>query len=121
MGTYLKKRENKNSPSNFNKRETINVNKFKKFKVGDKVKLKDDLEVGKKYGKVEFLSGMEDLQDKELIIDNMSRQGNYTFKESCFYYSKEMLEKADDRSLLKSVMIILKVIVIIFKIILDFT
>ena len=95
------------------------MNKFKKFKVGDKVKLKDDLEVGKKYGKVEFLSGMEDLQGKELIIDNMSRQGNYAFKESCFYYSKEMLEKADDRSLLKSVMMILKVIAIIFKIILD--
>ena len=97
------------------------MNKFKKFKVGDKVKLKEDLEVGKKYGGMIFLDGMKYLKGKEVTIEGITSQGNYVFEESYFYYSKEMLEKADDRSLLKSVMIILKVIVIIFKIILDLT
>ena len=38
------------------------------FKIGDKVRLRDDLEVGEKYDGVVMLSGMEDLKGKELTI-----------------------------------------------------
>ena len=64
-----------------------------KFKVGDKVRLRNDLEVGKEYGGLDFVSGMEFLQGKEATIDGISKQGNYTLEESCYFYSEEMLEK----------------------------
>ena len=67
-----------------------------KFKIGDKVKLRDDLEVGKEYGGLDFVSGMEFLQGKEATIDGISKQGNYTLEESCYFYSEEMLEKVND-------------------------
>ena len=67
-----------------------------KFKVGDKVKLRDDLEVGEDYGEITFLRDMKDLQGKELTIDRISQQGNYILKEGRFYYSEEMLEKVND-------------------------
>ena len=67
-----------------------------KFKVGDKVKLRDGLEVGEDYGEITFLRDMKDLQGKELTIDRISRQGNYILKEGRFYYSEEMLEKIND-------------------------
>ena len=67
-----------------------------KFKVGDKVRLRNDLEVGKEYGGLDFVSGMEFLQGKEATIDGISKQGNYTLEESCYFYSEEMLEKIDD-------------------------
>ena len=66
------------------------------FKIGDKVRLRDDLEVGEKYGGLEFLSRMEGLKGKEITIDRISRQGNYILKEGRFYYSEEMLEKVTD-------------------------
>ena len=67
-----------------------------KFKVGDKVKLRDSLEVGRDYGGITFLRDMKDFQGKELTIDRISRQGNYILKEGRFYYSEEMLEKVND-------------------------
>ena len=67
-----------------------------KFKIGDKIRLRDDLEVGRDYGGITFLRDMKDLQGKELTIDRISRQGNYILKEGRFYYSEEMLEKVND-------------------------
>ena len=67
-----------------------------KFKVGDKVKLRDGLEVGRDYGGITFLRDMKDLQGKQLTIDRISRQGNYILKEGRYYYSEEMLEKVND-------------------------
>ena len=67
-----------------------------KFKIGDKVKLRDDLEVGRDYGEITFLRDMKDLQGKELTIDRISQQGNYILKEGRYYYSEEMLEKVND-------------------------
>ncbi len=63
------------------------------FKIGDKVRLRDDLEVGEKYDGVVMLSGMEDLKGKELTIYYISEDGDYTFEEGNYYCSKEMLEK----------------------------
>lgn len=73
-----------------------------KFKVGDKVKLRDNLEVGEDYGEITFLRDMKKLQGKELTIDYISQQGNYILKEGRFYYSEEMLERVvDDSDLLE--------------------
>ena len=80
---YLSNKTNKN------KKGMINMSKFK---IGDKVKLRDDLKVGEKYEGVLFLSGMKDLQGKELTINYIS-EGDYTFEESVYYCSGEMLEK----------------------------
>ena len=63
------------------------------FKIGDKVRLRDDLEVGEKYDGVVMLSGMEDLKGKELTIYYISEDGDYTFDEANYYCSEEMLEK----------------------------
>ena len=63
------------------------------FKIRDKVRLRDDLEEGEVYGGVTFLSGMKELQGKELTIDYIDKDGDYTFEEGNYYCSEEMLEK----------------------------
>ena len=73
-----------------------------KFKVGDKVRLRDGLEAGEKYGGVVFLSDMEALKGRELTIYYISEDGDYTFDEANYYCSEEMLEKVfDDSDLLE--------------------
>ena len=72
------------------------------FKIGDKVRLRDDLEVRRRYGKLEFLSGMRNLEGKELTIDFISEEGNYGFEESGYVCSEEMLKKVfNDSDLLE--------------------
>ena len=63
------------------------------FKIGDKVRLRDDLEEGEVYGRLAFLSCMKELQGKELTIDYIDKDGDYTFEEGNYYCSEEMLEK----------------------------
>ena len=75
-----------------------------KFQIGNKVRLRDDLELGRDYGEITFLRKMKDLQGKELIVNDISLQGNYTLNESDFLYSEEMLENVnitDDSDLLE--------------------
>ena len=67
-----------------------------KFKIGDKVRLRDDLKVGEEYGEVSFSSSINKLKGKELTIEGMSLKGNYEIEESYFFLSDEMLEKVDD-------------------------
>ena len=67
-----------------------------KFKIGDKVRLRDDLEEGEVYGGVSFSSSMNKLKGKELTIEGMSLKGNYEIEESYFFLSDEMLEKVND-------------------------
>ena len=59
-----------------------------KFKVGDKVKLKKGLVVGKKYSEMELLPVM--VFDGEAVIKEVSLCGN--FKINGYFYSSEMLE-----------------------------
>ena len=73
-----------------------------KFQIGDRLKLRDDLEVRRRYGKLEFLSGMRNLEGKELTIDFISEEGNYGFEESGYVCSEEMLKKVfNDSDLLE--------------------
>ena len=69
-----------------------------KFKDEDKVKLRDGLEVEKKYGEIFFVSSMNGLKGKELTINGITSQGNYTVEESYFFFSDEMLKKATDNN-----------------------
>ena len=72
------------------------------FKIGDKVRLRDNLEGGEVYGGVTFLSGMKELQGKELTIYYIDKDGDYTFEEGNYYCSEEMLEKVfNDSDLLE--------------------
>lgn len=66
-----------------------------KFKIGDKVRLRDDLELGKEYGEIKFLSGMKDSQGKVLTIEEI-RQNKYILDECDYFCSEEMLEKVID-------------------------
>ena len=76
-----------------------------KFKVGDKVKVRSDLEIGKYYGGMIFLDGMKYLKGKELKIDFISEVGNYGFEESGYVCSEEMLKKIfNDSDLLEFVL-----------------
>lgn len=60
-----------------------------KFKVGDKVRLKNDLEIGKKYGKITFQEKMNFEGFK--IVQFETDKGNFYLGK--YYYSPEMLEK----------------------------
>ena len=68
---------------------------MKKFKIGDKVRLRDNLEVGRDYGEITFLRDMKDLQGKELTIEEI-RQNKYIFDKCDYFCSEEMLEKVID-------------------------
>lgn len=62
------------------------------FKVGDKVKLRDDLVPKEKYGNLKFLYGMKGVQGKVLTIQGINSAGNIITKEFGYTYSPEMLE-----------------------------
>lgn len=66
------------------------------FYVGDKVRLKKDLIVGKDYGNVRFLETMQRLCGQVLTVSYISGEGYYQLKEdwSGFLFSGEMLEYA---------------------------
>ena len=63
-----------------------------KFKVGDKVRVKEDLEVGKNYGHYNVVEDMGKYKGKEFIINEVSRS-YYRFKNENWYcWTDEMLE-----------------------------
>ena len=70
-----------------------------KYNIGSTVKLKDDLEVGKKYGEYYFNEEMKKLIGKKLIIDaihhlNGDKYIHYHIKDvsSRYSFTDEMLE-----------------------------
>ena len=63
-----------------------------KYKVGDKVRVKKDLEVGKNYGHYNVVEDMGKYKGKEFIINEVSRS-YYRFKNENWYcWTDEMLE-----------------------------
>ena len=64
-----------------------------KYKVGDKVRVRKDLEPGNKYGGVTYLSGMDEFKDGEGIITNMD---DVSYQIGDFWWTEEMLEPVDD-------------------------
>lgn len=61
-----------------------------KFKIGDKVILNPNLEIGKRYGDEWFSYSMKELKGKIFTIEKIVK-GKYQVQENAYYYSEEML------------------------------
>ena len=68
------------------------------FKVGDKVKIREDLEVNKAYGRVNFISLMREFLGKEATITAVSYAGDFLLDidDDRFFWSTEMLIKVGE-------------------------
>jgi len=64
-----------------------------KYKVGDQVRVRKDLEVDKEYGDNCFVDSMKEYSGKKVTITNIC-YGNYEIKEDneTFYWTNEMFE-----------------------------
>ena len=72
------------------------------YKIGDVVKVREDLQVGEKYGECNFIESMLKYKGKMYIIADIDFDGDYSLKsianpEDTNYYSwhKDMLEPAE--------------------------
>lgn len=65
-----------------------------KYKVGDIVKLRDDLDIGEEYGAVVFLYSMETLKNKALRIDSIDTEDDESavYEIDGWWISAEMIE-----------------------------
>lgn len=68
-----------------------------KHKVGDKVKVRSDLVVGKSYGEHTFVHDMIKFSGKIVTIESVWRQG-YRIKEDTYWWTDEMLEPVEEMS-----------------------
>lgn len=66
-----------------------------KFKVGDKVRVREDLEFGKVYENCAVIKDMKEYQGKEFIIDKVWRNC-YMLKDTDYYWTDEMLEPIEE-------------------------
>ena len=67
-----------------------------KFKVGDKVRVREDLEVGKDYGNYNIVEDMKKYKGKEFIINEV-RRNYYRLKDENWYcWTDEMLEPVEE-------------------------
>lgn len=63
-----------------------------KFKVGDKVRVREDLVIGNCYGKERFVDGMKEYKGQIFTIKK-NYGGVYIFEKNLFNWTDEMLEK----------------------------
>ena len=66
-----------------------------KYKVGDKVRVKKDLEVGKDYGNHDVVEDMEKYKGKEFIINEVRRNYYRLKNENWYCWTDEMLEQIE--------------------------
>lgn len=66
-----------------------------KFKIGDKVKLRQDLHEHKRYGGLTLLRDMKSNEGRVMTIKRVDDDGYYDLEESGYTYSEQMLEFAD--------------------------
>ena len=72
--------------------EVIKEHKDMKFKIGDKVRVREDLVAGNYYGRECFVGKMEYNKGKVFEIKGIC-EGAYIFEEDGFHWTDEMLEK----------------------------
>lgn len=67
------------------------------FEVGDLVRIKDNMVIGKKYGNLTYLSDMDDYKGRVYRVIKVSKEGNYTLdSHNPFFWSGDMLEQEVD-------------------------
>lgn len=71
-----------------------------KYKVGDKVRVKEDLKSGNKYGGLLFVLGMECLKGKIVTIKSV-HANSYGLAEIAFHWTDEMLENVENEIITK--------------------
>lgn len=68
-----------------------------KYKVGDKVKVREDLEVDKRYGTEEFIEEMEEYKGKIVTIDTVNEDDYYIEEDKqSWSWTEEMLEDIEE-------------------------
>ena len=73
-----------------------------KYKVGDKVKIRENLVVDKRYGNEDFVSGMIHMRGKEATISEVYKGVKlYRIKECDYSWTDEMFEENGDKPSLK--------------------
>ena len=71
-----------------------------KYKIGDKVKVRKDLEPGNFYGRVYYSSDMNKFKAMECVVTNIY-DGTYNINDSKYWFPAEMLELVDDEKILE--------------------
>lgn len=73
-----------------------------KYKVGDKVRVREDLIVGARYGNDNFISDMKEYAGKTMTVVAISSLGKYRLKEDIYdcNWTDGMLEDAEDITIL---------------------
>ena len=66
-----------------------------KYKIGDKVRVRKDLEPGNFYGRVYYSSDMNKFKAMECVVTNIYDE-TYNINDSEYGFSDEMLEPVDD-------------------------
>ena len=66
-----------------------------KYKVGDKVRVRQDLEPGNFYGRIYYVSDMNKFKAMECVVTNIY-DGTYNINDFEYGFSAEMLEPVDD-------------------------
>ena len=66
-----------------------------KYKIGDKVRVRKDLEPGNFYGRVYYSSDMNKFKDTECVVTEIY-DGVYNVNDSTYWFSEEMFESVDD-------------------------
>ena len=66
-----------------------------KYKVGDKVRVRKDLEPGNFYGKDYYISSMDKFKGEECVITEIWDQ-SYQINNFGYWWSEEMFESVDD-------------------------
>lgn len=68
-----------------------------KYKVGDKVRVRSDLRVGKSYGEHVFVHDMFKFRGKIVTIESVWKKG-YRIEEDAYWWTDEMLEPVEEMS-----------------------
>ena len=71
-----------------------------KYKVGDKVRVRKDLEPGNFYGKDYYISSMDKFKGEKCVITGIWDQ-SYQINNFGYWWSEEMFESVDDEKVLE--------------------
>ena len=76
-----------------------NTQLIPKFKIGDKVRIKTNLEVGKQYGEHGFVSSMKDFKGNITIVKTILINGYYLDGCNTWIFTDDMLELVEEPSI----------------------